>query len=198
MGTTRERIINLLRDADRDGMEDLICWLQNETDFFTAPASTKYHNFYEGGLAEHSLAVYELLKEKNEKFNLFGEDTCTITGLLHDICKVNFYTKEKKNVKKGTKINDWGKEVANWVEEEVYVVKDTNPLGHGEKSAMMIMEFITLTKLEQSMIRWHMGFSEPKENYRILNNALEMYPAIVALHTADLEATYLIDKRGEK
>jgi 23S rRNA maturation-related 3'-5' exoribonuclease YhaM len=197
METTKERIIELLRSSSRDNMEDLICWLCN-TDFFTAPASMKYHNSYEEGLAEHSLAVYYLLKEKNEKFNLFGEDTCIITGLLHDICKVNFYTKEKKNVKKGTKVNEYGREVANWVEEEVYVVKDMNPLGHGEKSVITIMEFMMLTKLEQAMIRWHMGGFEPKESYLTLNNALDMYPAIAALHTADLEATYLIDKRGEK
>lgn len=196
METTKERIINLLRDADRDGMEDLICWLQNETDFFTAPASTEYHNSFECGLAEHSLAVYGLLEEKNKRFDLFDSDTCIITGLFHDICKVNFYAKEKKNVKKGTKVNSYGREVANWVEEEVYVVKDTNPLGHGEKSVITIMEFIPLSKLEQAMIRWHMCFSEPKENYRTLNNALDMYPAIAALHTADLEATYFIDKRG--
>lgn len=193
---TKDRIINLLRLTERKGINNLIDYLE-ATDFFTAPASTKYHNNYEGGLAEHSLAVYQLLQEKNNKYRLLNNETCIITALLHDVCKVHFYVKEKRNVKEGTKINEWGREVANWVEKEVYTVKDLKPLGHGEKSVIAIQEFMPLTKVEQAMIRWHMLFTEPKEFYRTINNALDKYPEIILLHTADLEATYLVDKRGE-
>jgi len=194
---TKKRILNLLSIVNRKGMENLIYWLES-SDFFTAPASTKYHNSYEGGLADHSLVVYELLKEKNKKYKILNDDTVIVSALLHDICKVYHYTKEKKNVKKGTKINNWGREVANWVEKEVYVVDDLSPLGHGEKSVIRIMDFMWLSDLEKALIRWHMGFSEPRENYRTLNAALDLYPTIALMHAADLEATYMVDRRGEK
>lgn len=196
MEEIRERIINLLGTTTREGMTALVDWL-NSTDFFKAPASTKYHNNHEGGLAKHSLAVYDILKAKNDIYKKLDDETIIITALLHDVCKVNFYTKGKRNVKEGTKINNWGREVANWVEKEVYVVKDEMPLGHGEKSVIAIQELMPLTKVEQAMIRWHMLFTEPKEFYRTINNALDKYPEIILLHTADLEATYLVDKRSE-
>lgn len=193
--TTQERIISLLRDTNREGIEKVIDFL-NASDFFTAPASTKYHSSFEGGLAEHSLAVRDILEVKSEQFgNILSKDTVNITGLLHDVCKINFYKKEKKNVKKGTKINDWGKEVANWVEEEVWVIDDSDPMGHGEKSLWILSKMIDVTDQEAYMIRFHMGFSEPKENYIHLNNALGKYHEIILLHTADLEATYLCEKR---
>lgn len=198
MTDTKERIIELLKRTGRAGMGILCKWLSNETDFFTAPASTKYHNSYEGGLADHSLAVYELLKEKNEKYKVLDDNTVIISALLHDVCKVNYYAKEKKNIKEGTKINDWGKEIANWVEKEVYVMDDIYPIGHGEKSVIILMDFIELTTAEKILIRWHMGFTVPKEEYRTLNAALDLYPEIALMHAADLEATYMIDRRGEK
>jgi hypothetical protein len=195
LSNTKETIINLLESTKRPGIEKVIEYLNN-SDFFTAPASTKYHSSFEGGLAEHSLAVRNGLKKKNELFGgILHEDTIDITSLLHDVCKINFYKKEKKNVKKGTKINDWGKEVANWVEEEVYAVADTEPMGHGEKSLWILSKMIDLTDQEAYLIRYHMGFTEPKENYMHLNNALSKYPEIILLHTADLEATYLVERR---
>lgn len=198
MNNTKETIINLLENTKRPGIEKVIEYL-NSSDFFTAPASTKYHSSFEGGLAEHSWEVCRILNRKNEEYgNKLSDSTIIITALLHDVCKINFYKKEKKNVKKGAKINDWGKEVANWVEEEVWTVEDSEPMGHGEKSLWILSKMIDLTDQEAYLIRYHMGFTEPKENYMHLNNALNKYPEIVLLHTADLEASYLVEGREKK
>lgn len=203
----KEFIIEKLLETKREGIENLIAYL-NESDFFAAPASTKYHSSFEGGLAAHSIRVYELLVNKNLEFGLnLPDESVVITALLHDLCKVNFYTKDKKSVLKGKKFIEknkqlddgtWAKvqeEVNNWEEEEIYVVKDTFPIGHGEKSVIQIMKYINLTDTEIAMIRWHMGFTEPKELHRNLNNAIDLYPSIIALFTSDLEASYYKEDR---
>ena len=199
LSNTKETIISLLESTKRLGIEKVIEYLNN-SDFFTAPASTKYHSSFEGGLAEHSFNVYTILKDKvsslyPEKLSI---DTVIITALLHDVCKINFYKKEKKNVKKGTKLNQWGKEVANWVEEEVYVIDELFPYGHGSKSVYLLNKMIELTDLEALMINFHMGFTEPKDSWIHLNNALNKHPEIILLHTSDLEASYLHESRTGK
>jgi len=199
LSNTKETIISLLESTKRPGIEKVIEYLNN-SDFFTAPASTKYHSSFEGGLAEHSFNVYTILKDKvsslyPEKLSI---DTVIITALLHDVCKINFYKKEKKNVKKGTKLNQWGKEVANWVEEEVYVIDELFPYGHGSKSVYLLNKMIELTDLEALMINFHMGFTEPKDSWIHLNNALNKHPEIILLHTSDLEASYLHESRTGK
>lgn len=193
----KEEILTLLNGVKRPGINKLVEWLDSaKSDYFTAPASTMFHGNYEGALAEHSFNVYTLLKEKNERYNLgLSEDTIILTGLLHDACKINFYKKGKKNVKDGKKINAYGKEVDNWVEKEVWEIDDKLPLGHGEKSIMIIESFIRLTFQEKLMIRWHMGGFEPKENYRTLNAAYEMEKACVAIHTADMEASNILEEK---
>lgn len=189
----KQIIIGILVATDRPGIENLITYLQ-ETDFFKAPASTKYHGAYEGGLAEHSLDVYHILQLKNDYYSLgLSSDTIAITALLHDICKINFYVQETKNVCKGTKVNEWGKTVKDWQEELVWVCKDQFPVGHGEKSVITALKFIQLSDLEIAMIRWHMGGYEPKDNYRDMSNAVDLYKPIVALQTADMEASHLLD-----
>lgn len=187
----------------RSGMDSLIAYLL-QSDFFTAPASTKYHGAYEGGLAEHSLHVWHLLMEKNNYYRLgLSTEVTTITALLHDVCKIGFYATETKSVLKGKKKivknkkidGQWievEEEVNDWQQEEVITIKDQFPMGHGEKSVIMLLRFIPLTDLEIAMIRWHMGGYVPKDDYAALRNAVEMYPAIIALHAADLEASYLL------
>ncbi|AGK99024.1 HD domain-containing protein [Clostridium pasteurianum] len=184
----KEQILNLLSNVQKPGMDKLIMYLV-ASDFFVAPASTKYHGNYDGGLAEHSLNVYELLKEKNERFQLgLSEDTVVVTALLHDFCKINFYNKQ----------TCWKKNDSNrWESYEGYKVQDDFPVGHGEKSVIMIQNFIRLTKQEILLIRWHMGNTEPKEMQMNLNNAWELFPAAVALHTADMEASYLLEQHIE-
>ncbi len=179
----KEKFIELLRSTKREGIDELINFLE-KTDFFTAPASTKFHNSFEGGLLAHSMNVYSALKQLvGDQWN---EDTIIITSLLHDICKLNMYKVDYRNKKD---------ETGTWVKEPYYTTDDMIPLGHGEKSVMMISEFIKLTKEELYAIRWHMGGYEPKENYSYISKAYEKYPLAVYTHMADLMATYIIENR---
>ena len=182
----KEQFLELLKSIQREGIEDLIKFIEN-TDFFKAPASTRFHGAYEGGLAEHSLKVYEILNEKlkNSPVQMnVNEDTIKIVALLHDICKVNYYKVDYRNAKN---------ELGVWEKVPYYTVDDTIPYGHGEKSVMMITEYMKLTVEEKYAIRWHMGLSEPKELYGTLAQAFAKYPLALMLFEADLEATYLFD-----
>ena len=178
----KEQIINLLQSTNREGMDKLIDFLE-KSDFFKAPASTRFHGNYEGGLAEHSFKVYEILKEKVNFLKMdVPEDTIIISALLHDICKTNYYKIDYRNAKNSLGV---------WEKVPYYTVEDTIPYGHGEKSVMMLTEYIKLTNEEKYAIRWHMGFSEPKELYGTLGQAFSKYPFALLLHEADLEATHL-------
>lgn len=177
----KEQIIELLKSTKREGMDDLIDFLE-KSDFFKAPASTRYHGDHEGGLVEHSFKVYEILKEKVKIAGLdIPEETIIISALLHDICKTNFYKIDYRNAKNSLGV---------WEKVPYYTIEDTIPYGHGEKSVMMLTEYIKLTNNEKYAIRWHMGFSEPKEVYNTLGQAYTKYPFALLLHEADLEATY--------
>lgn len=178
----KEQIIELLKSTNRENIEDLIAFME-KTDFFEAPASTRFHGAFKGGLAEHSFKVYEILKDKAAKSEMnINEDTVKIVALLHDICKANFYKVDYRNAKNS---------LGEWEKVPYYTVDDTIPYGHGEKSVMMITEYIKLTPEEKYAIRWHMGFSEPKENYGTLGQAYKKYPLALLTFEADLEATYL-------
>jgi len=177
----KEKVLELLKSVNREGMQNLIEFLE-KSDFFEAPASTKYHGAFKGGLLEHSYKVYEILKEKVKIHNLeVSEETIIVSAILHDICKVNFYKVDYRNAK--NKMGEWEKV-------PYYTIEDTIPYGHGEKSVMMLTEYIKLTNEEKYSIRWHMGFSEPKELYGTLGQAFKKYPLALLLHEADLEATY--------
>lgn len=177
--------VELLRTTNRDGIEELIRYLQEETDFFTAPASTKYHGAFAGGLLMHSINVCaELRLDPNSK--VYPTETLIIVALLHDICKANCYRTEKRNVK----------ENGGWVEKQVYVFDDEFPLGHGEKSLYLASKFIKLSDEEAAAIRWHMGAFDNafRGGDRGLNAAYEKYPLAVMLHLADMRATYLVER----
>ena len=175
----KEEFIELLKQTNREGMENLIEFLKNKTDFFEAPASTRFHGSFKGGLLEHSMKVYEILKQKAG-----DSESVRIIALLHDICKTNFYKVDYRNAK-----NEQGV----WEKVPYYTIEDTIPYGHGEKSVMMISEFIKLTPEERYAIRWHMGFTEPKELYTTIGQAYKKYPSALLTHEADLEATYFYD-----
>ena len=182
----KEQFISLLRSTKREGIEEIIQFLER-TDFFKAPASTRFHGDFEGGLVEHSMKVYEILKNnvKNAIVDLnANDDTLIIIALLHDICKANYYKVDYRNAK-----NERGE----WEKVPYYTVDDTIPYGHGEKSVMMISEYLKLTVEEKYAIRWHMGFTEPKELYSTIGQAYKKYPLALFLHEADLEASYLFD-----
>ena len=182
----KEQFIELLKSIKREGINELIEFLE-KTDFFIAPASTRFHGDYEGGLVEHSLKVYEILKHKVEnnieKLDV-SEDTIKIVALLHDVCKANYYKVDYRNAKNSLGV---------WEKVPYYTVDDTIPYGHGEKSVMMITEYIKLTPEEKYSIRWHMGYTEPKELYNTIGAAYKKYHLALLTHEADLEATYFFD-----
>lgn len=197
----KKRFLELVGTIKRDGIKELVAFLE-KSDFFTAPASTRFHCSIPGGLAMHSLNVYDMFEHKCESepfkpvLGSVSEDTRKIVTLFHDLCKTLMYEIDFKNKKiysdTGSKKDAKGR--FDWETVEYYTVNDRVPYGHGEKSVMMLEEFIKLQPIERYAIRWHMGFTEPKENWNTLGNAIEKYPIILALHESDLEATYLLEK----
>lgn len=174
------------QNIKRAGADALLDWIR-QSDFYTAPASTRYHSSYEGGLLEHSLNVYrrfaqEVMDEVNETERL--PETIAICGLLHDICKANFYKTEMRNTKN---------ELGMWVRVPFYTVDDKFPYGHGEKSVYIISEFMELTRNEAMAIRWHMGgFDDSvKGGSYAISSAYGKYPMALLLHIADMKATYI-------
>lgn len=190
--TKREEFIAVYQgNIQRRGADRLLEWLDSDaSDFFTAPSSTRFHGAYEGGLVEHSLNVYECLKDylnRPRTKELYGMDytpeTIAVTALLHDICKVGFYAVDYRNAK-----NEQGV----WEKVPYYTVRDTLPYGHGEKSVYMIQSFMRLTRDEAFAIRYHMGFSGIEDKNSI-GRALEMFPLALAVNVADMEATYYLE-----
>lgn len=182
----KEEFLALLRKTNREGIEELINFLE-KSDFFVAPASTRFHGNFEGGLAAHSMKVYEILKHKVENSVIdveIKEESIILIGLLHDICKTNFYKVDYRNAKNALGV---------WEKVPYYTVDDTIPYGHGEKSVMMITEYMKLTSEEKYAIRWHMGFTEPKEQYGTIGIAYTKYPLALLVFESDLEATYFFD-----
>ena len=196
----KDRFIQLYQAfVKRPGSDKLLAWLET-TDFFEAPASTRFHLSRPGGLVEHSVHVYERLRAlfsaEKERADLCAgitsqeEETIAICGLLHDVCKANFYTVEMRNRK-----NEQGQ----WEKYPFYVVDDQLPYGHGEKSVYIISGFMKLTREEAMAIRWHMGFSDTdfKGGGFSVGNAFGKFPLAVLTHIADLQATYLDEAEGE-
>lgn len=195
-----EKFENLLQSVNREGINILLTFIR-KSDFYTAPASTRYHSCHEGGLLEHTLNVYDRLMNKCKDTlwqgnTIIKNENIVISALLHDICKTYFYGTELKNKKvykeTGSKSDSNGR--YDWETVPSYTIDDKIPYGHGEKSVMMIEEFIKLEPMERYAIRWHMGFTEPKENWNTIGMAIKKYPLVLALHEADIEATYLMEK----
>lgn len=179
-----KNFVELLLLTGRHGIVDLTRYMQEETDFFTAPASTKYHGAFEGGLLQHSMNVLKCL-DNEARMAGYDYDSILIVALLHDICKANCYAKETKEIN--------GKLVWNGE----YTYQDDLPLGHGEKSLYIISKYIKVTDEEAAAIRWHMGGFDSafRGGDRGLNIAFEKYPLAVLLHLADMKATYIVERR---
>lgn len=188
--TNKELFLETFRkNVHRPGAEKLLAWMET-TDFFTAPASTRFHAAYEGGLLDHSLNVYTVLTTKHYDAEADDLESMTIVSLLHDLCKAGFYKIELRNRK-----NDRGE----WEKVPVYTVDDQFPYGHGEKSVYLIERFMRLKTEEAMAVRWHMGgFDDSVRGGSFaLAHAFEKYPLAVKLHLSDLEATYLHENRSE-
>ena len=193
--TNQERFISIFEEKiTREGADKLLEFLQ-KSDFFTAPASTRYHGACEGGLLQHSLNVYDCLVDilnrprVKELYGIsYSDESIAIAGLLHDICKVNFYKTSFRNVKD---------ETGKWVSAPYYTIEDNLPYGHGEKSVYIASGYMRLTRDEAFAIRYHMGFSGPEDPGNV-GKALEMFPLAWALCVADMEAAYFMEGSPEK
>jgi hypothetical protein len=198
MTEIKQKIESKLLECDRPGMEGLVSWL-NGTDFFSAPASTKYHGCHEGGLAEHSLQVCTLLFRKGSMAAKapLCKDNIIICGLLHDVCKAGVYKKTWKNVKnyhdRGQKKDEGGR--FDWEAEESYVFGDPLPLGHGAKSLYLVRRHIELSDMEAAMILHHMGAFPGGDAARDFSAAANKWPAVALMHAADIEASYCYEER---
>ncbi len=184
----KEEFIKIFKaTVHRSGSQELLNWLET-TDFFTAPASTKYHCACLGGLVQHSVNVYYTLTERYFNNETDSPESFAICALLHDLCKAQFYKVSTRNVKNET--------TGAWEKQPFYAVEDLFPYGHGEKSVFLIERFMRLKPVEAMAIRWHMGgFDDSAKagNFSI-SVAFEKYPLAVQLHLADLESTYLREK----
>jgi len=182
--TNKELFKSIVKECiTRDGIDDLMNWLES-TDFYTAPSSTRYHGAEPGGLCAHSLEVFKCLKAKQDIESI---ETIAISALFHDLCKVNTYNLTYRNSKD---------ESGKWIKVPYYENKDSYPLGHGEKSVILLMKHIKLTDEEIMAVRWHMsGFyvSNPGESSQI-STALSMYKLVLKLQTADQEAAFWYNK----
>ena len=174
-------------NISRSGSEELLEWLE-KTDFFTAPASTKFHGACTGGLVQHSVNVYEVMMEKHFEEEIDSKESFAICALLHDLCKAQFYKVSTRNVKNET--------TGAWEKQPYYSIEDSFPYGHGEKSVFLIERFMRLKTSEAVAIRWHMGgFDEAARGGSFaISQAYDRYPLAVKLHLSDLESTYLREK----
>ncbi len=179
-----KEFLGLLSMVKRDGMYRFIEVLKN-SDFFTAPASTKFHGSYEGGLVEHSLNVYGLFLDKVKDFKLdLPEESIILCGLLHDVCKIGIYSKTSDNS---------------------YVYdRDIIKLGHAKRSLAMIQQYIELTPREENIIRYHMGFFATEiisyaQEYdsKEYMDAQNKDPAVMLFHHADNEENHFMGKKEE-
>lgn len=185
------QIIALLKKTERAGIDLLIDYLE-KSDFFVAPASTQYHGAYKGGLAEHSLNVLDALislydfYKKTYQIDDIAESSLILVAILHDICKINCYHEDFRNVK-----NDRGV----WEKVPIYKREPLFAMGHGGKSVFIAQNFISLTSEEAQAIYWHMGAYDIS-NYNTLNELGQSYTEntlAFLLNQADMTSTYIIE-----
>lgn len=188
----KKRFISICQtEIRRGGIDSLLQWLEN-SDFYVAPASTRFHGNYKGGLLEHSLNVYEALKKLVELHpeQQISDESIAIAALFHDLCKVNYYMVSSRNVK--------DEKTGLWHKEPFYKADDQYPVGHGEKSVIILMKHMSLTDDEIYAIRWHMGGfdSAVKGGDFGSSKAYEICPLAVLLHLADMTASYLMEEHS--
>ncbi|MGI6136739.1 MAG: hydrolase [Clostridiales bacterium] len=196
MQAVKETFIKIYNDnIKRKGAKEFLDYLcSSSSDFFEAPASTRFHSSEPGGLCMHSIKVYYRLKElvANEKSSWaknITDESIAIVGLLHDVCKINFYKVEIRNRKD---------ESGEWIKVPFYTVDEELPYGHGEKSVYILSSYMKLSRDEAMAINWHMGGFDP----RVLGGSYQLGPACykhpfaVLAHAADLFATYFDENPG--
>ena len=190
----KKLFIDLLSGVQREGIDKLLAWLATKSDFYTAPASTRFHLACEGGLLQHSLNVYtEAMKLAPLYFTAEQLDdslmqSITLCALMHDLCKANTYSKYKKNVK-----ND---ETGRWEAVDAYKTDVQVPWGHSQKSVIMLQNFVRLSGDEIGAILAHMGFSDSafKGGDGYVGDIFEKNTLAVVIHMADLAASKIIER----
>lgn len=182
--SNKETFLRLCEIIQRDGIEELLKWLENG-DFYTAPASSRFHGAYQGGLLEHSLNVYYELQRILAAYPEIecSDETVIICALFHDFCKINFYATEKRNRKN---------ENGQWESYDAYKIDEKYCFGgHGSKSVYLIQHFIKLTPEEAAAINSHMSAFDNAN----VGNTYEQFPLAWALSVADQAATYIKEKK---
>lgn len=169
---TRQDRKDLFLDFMGEQRRDLMTAL-DQIGFFTAPASTRFHGCYEGGLFDHSLEVGRQLVNMTEKLGLEWADERSprIVGMLHDVCKCEEYL---------------------WDIENNCYIRNPDLIfdGHGQKSVMILQQCINLTEEEIACIRWHMGaYEKDTRLWGYYGRAIEAYPNVLYTHTADMIAS---------
>lgn len=203
-----EKFEKLLSSVEREGIPKLLEFVR-KSDFYTAPASTRFHLSEEGGLLAHSLHVYDCLAAKKsapvwgDVLKDVSNDTIILVSLLHDLCKTYYYAEDYKNQKTydEEKVNAASpREVKKdakgsyiWETVPCYTVENKYPLGHGCKSVFFILQYIKLSMEEISAINYHMGAYCDSSLWNELGAAYDKWPVTLALHEADMEATHLIE-----
>lgn len=191
MNNKREEFLKIYKNTiKRFGSDSLLSWLEN-SDFFTAPASTRFHGAHEGGLLEHSLNVYKCLNAELAAHSMqedYPEETISIVSLLHDVCKIDIYKKDYRNVK--------NKDTGKWEQKEVFVIEEAFPFGdHADKSIILLQDFMQLSPDEIFAIRAHMGGwdNAVKGGSGFVGKIFERSKLALLLHVADLKSTYLLE-----
>ena len=200
----------LFNSTGVEGIEKLYDYMLNKSDFFRAPASTRFHGNYKGGLSVHELIVLAILIKKNADYDLgLTNAQMIISALAHDLCKCNFYRDDYRNVKiyegedgyrepKNGRVQSDAKGNFCWRSEKSYTIEDKFPLGHGNKSLFILMNYIKVDPVIAMLITWHMGaYANQADNSYGFNNACDYLPAVCALHTADMEASMLFEEKRE-
>lgn len=170
----------------RQGYAELWDFLEEQTDFFKAPASTNKHMAFAGGLFLHSCNVYDAFSAKMRTVPHLEPpgDFVFITAYFHDLCKIHMYKHDYKWYKGADSGN-------KWVQRPVWVVQDRFPFGHGEKSAFLLARYIKLSLEEALAIRWHMGMTDPGVHHfypsgSAFQAAVSNFPLVRELHLADM------------
>lgn len=184
LNNLHDQFVNTVHnEIHRDGIENLLSWLET-TDFYTAPASAKYHSCFPGGLCLHSLNVHKRIVTKVSSGDGIDKESLAIVSLFHDLCKANFYKQDLRNTKD---------ERGQWIKVPYYTFDDQFPLGHGEKSLFLIQRHIELTNDEALAVRWHMGnfgLMIGSNEMIALNNAMRKSRLLIMLQQADTEAAF--------
>lgn len=187
--SNREQFINIMKQVKRPGVDKLLDWLE-DTDFYSAPASTRFHGSYPGGLVYHTLNVVYELRELVKFYEVEGipKESIIIVALAHDFCKINTYEETMVN------IPPQRSKTGKWEQQLGYKKNEPLKLGHGTKSLSILQDFITLEDYEKEAIFWHMGAYDA--SIHDLYDVFEENKLAFLLHMADMVATYITESKG--